>query len=232
MTEKDLLLIYFQGDTSTIMSRKKIHRPTDSQAFRILDMLDKLSSKRTFTKEELSLKYGKSIRTIERDIEDINEFKPGMVVMNKRGEGEIGPGFTLVQPELNSSQQISLIELYFVAKKMGVRVHEDFESLFKALTRSNPWEYGDEIVAAIPRSINTPPIDHAILEVIKTSIEQHVVLDIKYQTDKVPFQIKDIKPLGLIISDSNIYLQTLKGEANIRRQYRLDRIKSCDSTGS
>jgi len=213
------------------MPRKKIRKATDSQAFRILKMLDQLSSKNTFTKEELSLKYGKSVRTIERDIEDVNQFKPGMVVIRNDGQVAIGPGFTMVQPELNAAQQVSLIELYFVAQKLGVRMHNDFELLFKALTGDNPWEYADEIVPAMPKITNSPSLEHEVLEKLKTAVDQHYIVDITYQTEKAPFPVNYLKPLGLLISDGNVYLQTLKGAKNIRRQYRLDRIQSCELTG-
>lgn len=213
------------------MSRKKIRKPTDSQAFRLLKMLDQLSNGNTFTKEELSLRYGKSVRTIERDLEDINDFKPGMVIIKDNGEVAIGPGFTMVQPELNASQQVSLIELYFVAKKLGVRIHNDFELLFKALTGDSPWGHADEMVPAMPKLISSQKLEHEVLEKIKTAVEQHYVTDITYQKGKERFIINGIKPLGLLISEGNVYIQTLKGAANIRRQYRLDRIQQCEFTG-
>lgn len=213
------------------MPRKKIHKATDSQAFRILKILDQLGSKNTFTKEELSMKYGKSVRTIERDIVDINEFKPGMVIIKDDGQVAIGPGFTMVQPELNAAQQVSLIELYFVAQKLGVRMHNDFELLFKALTGDNPWEYADEMVPAMPKIPSSPTLEHDVLEKLKTAVDQHYVVHITYKKEKKTFPVKCIKPLGLLFSDGNVYLQTLKGAANIRRQYRLDRIQSCEFTG-
>lgn len=215
------------------MSKKRTRKSIYSQAVRVLRMLDLLSNKTTFSKLALSLKLKKSVRTIERDIVQINKFKPGMVVISNDGQVAIGPGFTMIQPQLNAEQQVSLIELYFVAKKLGVRIHKDFELLFKALTGENPWEYADEMVPALPKIISSPPIEHMVLEKIKTAVEQHYVSDIDYKKDEDSerFTIKNIKPLGLLISDGMVYLQTLKGPKNIRRQYRLDRIKLCEYTG-
>lgn len=183
------------------------------------------------TAQELSGDLGVSLRTLYRDIADLQEMGAPI-----RGEGGVGyvmaPGYFL--PSLRFDED----ELQAIALGVRLVVERADPKLAEAAVRASAKvastvneaarrAFLDSPVGSGPSSLgNTPNLD-----TLREALRQRRVLEIGYEALSGKSSVRRARPLGLTVFDT-VWLLTIWCErASDFRHLRLDRIRSIKDTG-
>ncbi|WP_211343861.1 helix-turn-helix transcriptional regulator [Roseateles asaccharophilus] len=201
--------------------------------FRLFRLLDEFRLRHTpVTAQELSEDLGVSLRTLYRDIADLQAMGAPI-----RGEGGVGyvmePGYFL------PSLRFDADELEAIALGVRLVVSRGDPKLAEAAVRASA-KIASTVNEGARRAFLVSPVESGPsalgrtphLETLRDSVRQRKVLEIAYEALTGKASVRRARPLGLTVFDT-VWLLTIWCErASDFRHLRVDRIRSIKETGA
>ncbi|HOW90322.1 MAG TPA: WYL domain-containing protein, partial [Elusimicrobiales bacterium] len=205
------------------MSRKDF--AGDKKYYRILKILSLLNEKGGVRVAELAAEFDVTPRSIQRDIERVN--MTFGLQQNGKGEYAFAPGVSLKEMRLSEEQLSALILMNEMFKGMGGAFSRSFDSLFRRMTRSSPWESPYAII--MPRPGKGADFSGSIHSV-ETAILERRRIRVDY-LKKGAVVSRILSPLKILVDNGFYYILALSDKKGEYLKYRLDNIKALELTG-
>ena len=219
---------------------------------RLLSMYDRLAEGRPLYKEEEAMRFNCSLRSIQRDIDDLRAFVADKsvrtgVVQQLVYDRQI-KGYKLVPPMrslLSNEEAFAAVKILLESR--ALMKEEMFPILDKLVSCCVPYEnqrhikelMGNEKFHYVELHHQKLLLDR--LWTISQAIKEHIELDITYYRQNGSQVNRLVRPLGIMFSefyfymiahivDSNVDISKKDGYETFPILYRIDRIERCDFT--
>jgi predicted DNA-binding transcriptional regulator YafY len=167
---------------------------------RLVGVLTQLQSRRYVTAEQISKKFGISVRTVYRDIRALDEIGIPVSFENHKGYF-IVPGYFLPPVSFNSDEANALVLLsslssQFTDQSIAAHTTSAIDKV-RAVLKTTEKAYADDLSERIiVLNTNTKPF--AYLSDIQQSISRQIRLKIEYLDSQGRKTRREIEPIGLI----------------------------------
>jgi len=167
---------------------------------RLVGVLTQLQSRRYVTAEQLSEKFGISVRTIYRDIRALEEVGIPVSFENHKGyfivPGYFLPPVTFTSDEANALVILSSLSDQFTDQSIAAHTGSAIDKV-RAVLKSTEKGYADDLSERIV-VIGDNARRFAYLSDIQQSISRRIRLNIDYIDSKERPTRREIEPIGLI----------------------------------
>ena len=212
-------------------------KDTENKGPRLLDMYERLSRGEILTKKELAETYGVTVKTIQRDIDELRTYLAETSLRCGHGEIQYDPakkGYELIRStyeHLNHKEILALAKILLESRALEPG---ELHTILDKLTAESPPKDRSVITDIIKNeSFYYVPLQHRkkLLDPLwdlSLAIRNQEILHIHYiRQDGVERQ-HDVKPMAILFSEFYFYLVAFKEEETA---FRVDRIKSMEKTG-
>ena len=216
-------------------------KDTENKGPRLLDMYERLSRGEILTKKELAETYGVTVKTIQRDIDELRTYLAETSLRCGHGEIQYDPakkGYELIRStyeHLNHKEILALAKILLESRALEPG---ELHTILDKLTAESPPKDRSVITDIIKNeSFYYVPLQHRkkLLDPLwdlSLAIQNQEILHIHYiRQDGVERQ-HDVKPMAILFSEFYFYLVAFKEEETaFPTIFRVDRIKSMEKTG-
>ena len=216
-------------------------KDTENKGPRLLDMYERLSRGEILTKKELAETYGVTVKTIQRDIDELRTYLAETSLRCGHGEIQYDPakkGYELIRStyeHLNHKEILALAKILLESRALEPG---ELHTILDKLTAESPPKDRSVITDIIKNeSFYYVPLQHRkkLLDPLwdlSLAIRNQEILHIHYiRQDGVERQ-HDVKPMAILFSEFYFYLVAFKEEETaFPTIFRVDRIKSMEKTG-
>ena len=216
-------------------------KDTENKGPRLLDMYERLSRGEILTKKELAETYGVTVKTIQRDIDELRTYLAETSLRCGHGEIQYDPakkGYELIRStyeHLNHKEILALAKILLESRALEPG---ELHTILDKLTAESPPKDRSVITDIIKNeSFYYVPLQHRKklmdpLWDLSLAIRNQEILHIHYiRQDGVERQ-HDVKPMAILFSEFYFYLVAFKEEETaFPTIFRVDRIKSMEKTG-
>ena len=216
-------------------------KDTENKGPRLLDMYERLSRGEILTKKELAETYGVTVKTIQRDIDELRTYLAETSLRCGHGEIQYDParkGYELIRStyeHLNHKEILALAKILLESRALEPG---ELHTILDKLTAESPPKDRAVITDIIKNeSFYYVPLQHRkkLLDPLwdlSLAIRNQEILHIHYiRQDRVERQ-HDVKPMAILFSEFYFYLVAFKEEETaFPTIFRVDRIKSMEQTG-
>ena len=216
-------------------------KDTENKGPRLLDMYERLSRGEILTKKELAETYGVTVKTIQRDIDELRTYLAETSLRCGHGEIQYDPakkGYELIRStyeHLNHKEILALAKILLESRALEPG---ELHTILDKLTAESPPKDRAVITDIIKNeSFYYVPLQHRkkLLDPLwdlSLAIRNQEILHIHYiRQDGVERQ-HDVKPMAILFSEFYFYLVAFKEEETaFPTIFRVDRIKSMEKTG-
>ena len=216
-------------------------KDTENKGPRLLDMYERLSRGEILTKKELAETYGVTVKTIQRDIDELRTYLTETSLRCGHGEIQYDPakkGYELIRStyeHLNHKEILALAKILLESRALEPG---ELHTILDKLTAESPPKDRSVITDIIKNeSFYYVPLQHRkkLLDPLwdlSLAIRNQEILHIHYiRQDGVERQ-HDVKPMAILFSEFYFYLVAFKEEETaFPTIFRVDRIKSMEKTG-
>ena len=216
-------------------------KDTENKGPRLLDMYERLSRGEILTKKELAETYGVTVKTIQRDIDELRTYLAETSLRCGHGEIQYDPakkGYELIRStyeHLNHKEILALAKILLESRALEPG---ELHTILDKLTAESPPKDRSVITDIIKNeSFYYVPLQHRkkLLDPLwdlSLAIRNQEILHIHYiRQDGVERQ-HDVKPMAILFSEFYFYLVAFKEEEiAFPTIFRVDRIKSMEKTG-
>ena len=217
-------------------------KDTENKGPRLLDMYERLSRGEILTKKELAETYGVTVKTIQRDIDELRTYLAETSLRCGHGEIQYDPakkGYELIRStyeHLNHKEILALAKILLESRALEPG---ELHTILDKLTAESPPKDRSVITDIIKNeSFYYVPLQHRkkLLDPLwdlSLAIRNQEILHIHYiRQDGVERQ-HDVKPMAILFSEFYFYLVAFKEEETaFPTIFRVDRIKSMEKTGN
>lgn len=202
---------------------------------RLFAILTVLQSKKHVTAEELSERFGMSIRTVYRDVKALGE--SGIPVSFEPHRGYfITQGFFLPPVAFTMEEAHALLVSESLLSGFADKTtHAHFSTALtkvKTVLKHSQKEKIEQLSASIKLQVPsrvTPDFDY--LSVIQEAISNNTQLDLQYTNFKEEASKRTIEPIGLVFYAFNWHVIAWCHLRNEYRDFKISRVASLRSTG-
>ena len=216
-------------------------KDTENTGPRLLDMYERLSRGEILTKKELAETYGVTVKTIQRDIDELRTYLAETSLRCGHGEIQYDPakkGYELIRStyeHLNHKEILALAKILLESRALEPG---ELHTILDKLTAESPPKDRSVITDIIKNeSFYYVPLQHRkkLLDPLwdlSLAIRNQEILHIHYiRQDGVERQ-HGVKPMAILFSEFYFYLVAFKEEETaFPTIFRVDRIKSMEKTG-
>ena len=216
-------------------------KDTENKGPRLLDMYERLSRGEILTKKELAETYGVTVKTIQRDIDELRTYLAETSLRCGHGEIQYDPakkGYELIRStyeHLNHKEILALAKILLESRALEPG---ELHTILDKLTAESPPKDRSVITDIIKNeSFYYVPLQHRKklmdpLWDLSLAIRNQEILHIHYiRQDGVERQ-HGVKPMAILFSEFYFYLVAFKEEETaFPTIFRVDRIKSMEKTG-
>lgn len=217
-------------------------KDTENKGARLLDMYDRLSRGEVLTKKELAETYGVTLKTIQRDIDELRAHLTETSLRSGHGEIQYDQdkkGYQLIRStyeHLNHKEILALAKILLESRALEPG---ELHTILDKLTAESPREDRAVITDIIKNeSFYYVPLQHKkkLLDPLwdlSLAIRNQEILHIRYIRQDGVERHHDVKPVAILFSEFYFYLVAFKEEeAEFPTIFRVDRIEEMESTGN
>jgi len=196
------------------------HQNYDKKIFRLLYILNQLDSRRIVSTPELAKEFNVSLRSVQRDVELLNE--TGFpLVSSEKGKYAFAEGFSLKRSMISHEEASLLSFVYDMVRPLGGKFEDSFQGILrKVLGQGQDSTFYVKMPTGFKIDKDTPYY-HELEDAIESS--HKVALEYENQQGKASKFI--ISPLKLVFYDGFWYVLSLREETSELIKPRLDNIK-------
>lgn len=215
---------------------------TENKGARLLDMYERLSHGEVVSKKDLADTYGVTVKTIQRDIDELRAYLAEKSLQGDHGTIEYSPakkGYRLVRSiyeHLNHKEILALAKILLESRALEpVELHTILDKLTAACPEKDRATVEDiiknEAFYYVPLHHKKKLLD--LLWNLSLAIQKQEILHIRYiRQDGIERQ-HDVKPVAILFSEFYFYLVAFKEEeTEFPTIFRVDRIEDMESTGN
>jgi len=196
------------------------HQNYDKKIFRLLYILNQLDSRRVVSTPELAKEFNVSLRSVQRDIELLNETGFPLVSCEK-GKYAFSEGFSLKKSMISHEEASLLSFIYDMVRSLGGKFDDSFQGILrKVLGQGQDSTFYVKMPVGFKIEKDTPYY-HELGDAIESS--HKVAVDYVNQQGKQSKFI--ISPLKLVFYDGFWYVLSLREDTSELIKPRLDNIK-------
>ena len=214
---------------------------TENKGARLLDMYDRLSRGEVITKKEMAAAYGVTVKTIQRDLEDLRNHLAETSLKSGHGTIEYSPaekGYRLVRSSYEHLNHKEILALAKILLESRALEPGELHSILDKLTAESP-KKDREIIEDIIKNeaFYYVPLHHGKklldpLWELSLAIRNKEILHICYIRQDGVERNHDVKPVAILFSEFYFYLVAFKEEeTEFPTIFRVDRIESMKHTG-
>ena len=209
---------------------------TENKGARLLEMYERLSHGEVVSKKDLADTYGVTVKTIQRDIDELRAYLAEKSLQGDHGIIEYSPakkGYRLVRStyeHLNHKEILALAKILLESRALEpVELHTILDKLTAACPEKD---------RATVEAFYYVPLHHKkkLLDPLwnlSLAIQKQEILHIRYiRQDGIERQ-HDVKPVAILFSEFYFYLVAFKEEeTEFPTIFRVDRIEDMENTGN
>ena len=215
---------------------------TENKGARLLDMYERLSHGEVVSKKDLADTYGVTVKTIQRDIDELRAYLAEKSLQGDHGTIEYSSakkGYRLVRStyeHLNHKEILALAKILLESRALEP---EELHTILDKLTAACPEKDRATVEDIIKNeAFYYVPLHHKkkLLDPLwnlSLAIQKQEILHIRYiRQDGIERQ-HDVKPVAILFSEFYFYLVAFKEEeTEFPTIFRVDRIEDMESTGN
>lgn len=202
------------------------NRDYDKRIFRLVSILNKLSTHKDVVSRELADEFNVHIRSIQRDLELLN--MAGFPLTSpEKGIYSFTEGFSLKRAMITNEEASLLAFLYDIAKSLGKGFENSFHNILeKVIYRNGETPY----YAKVPEGVK---IDSKIsfVKELEGAIDQSKKVELYYFVQGKQKWLR-VHPLKIVFYDGFWYLLCRGDWKNVILKLRLDKISSLKALNS
>ena len=215
---------------------------TENKGARLLEMYERLSHGEVVSKKDLADTYGVTVKTIQRDIDELRAYLAEKSLQGDHGIIEYSPakkGYRLVRStyeHLNHKEILALAKILLESRALEpVELHTILDKLTAACPEKDRATVEDiiknEAFYYVPLHHKKKLLD--LLWNLSLAIQKQEILHIRYiRQDGIERQ-HDVKPVAILFSEFYFYLVAFKEEeTEFPTIFRVDRIEDMENTGN
>lgn len=194
----------------------------DKKIFRLMTILNKLNGGGQVRSGEIAGEFNVSIRTVQRDIELLNQTQ-FPVVSSEKGVYSFMPGFSLRKLMLSDEEASLLTFFHEIADSLGKNFSESFRSLVsKVLAKEDNSPFYVKMPTTQSHMKNFP-----FVKELEQAIDVCQKISLTYETEKGPVAYK-LSPVKLINFDGFWYLLAMPDGEKGFWKFRSEKIKGLE----
>jgi len=202
---------------------------------RLMGMLTVLQSKRYVTAEQLSDKFGTSVRTVYRDIKALGEI--GVPVSFETHKGYfITQGYFLPPVSFTNDEANALVLMETIADKFGDRsIKQHYETALnkiKSVLKGSQKDKLEHLHSQIKIYKQPSPSSDQYLSAIQQAIANKCALNIDYQNNQLKKSNRDVEPIGLTYYGLSWHMIAWCRKRNEYRDFKVSHIQRLKETGT
>ncbi len=214
---------------------------TENKGARLLDMYDRLSRGEVITKKEMAAAYGVTVKTIQRDLEDLRAHLAESSLQSGHGTIEYSQtekGYRLVRStyeHLNHKEILALAKILLESRALEPG---ELHSILEKLTAESPKKDRDIIEDIIKNeAFYYVSLRHGKklldpLWELSLAIRNKEILHIRYIRQDNCLRVHAVKPVAILFSEFYFYLVAFKEEeTEFPTIFRVDRIECMEHIG-
>ncbi len=202
----------------SLMGRSKDY---DKRIFRLLSILNKLDKGYKISSRQLAEDFNVSIRTIQRDLEVLNQ--AGFLLTSlQKGLYKFEDGFSLSKVKITGEEACLLSFLYDIVKSLGEKFEKSYRRILKKILQE---EYDSPFYVKIPQGVGLK--NYPFVSELEEAIDQNQKIKIKYEKDKETKTYK-ICPLKIIFYGGFWYLLGQIDKKDWLNKFRVEKIKELE----
>lgn len=213
---------------------------TENKGARLLDIYERLSHGEVISKKELAEIYGVTVKTIQRDIDELRAYLAEKSLQGDRGTIEYSPakkGYRLIRStyeHLNHKEILALAKILLESRALEPgELHTILDKLTAACIEKDRITVEDiiknETFYYVPLHHKKKLLDP--LWDLSLAIQKQEILHIRYIRQDGVERHHDVKPVAILFSEFYFYLVAFKEEeTEFPTIFRVDRIKDMEHT--
>lgn len=213
-----------------------------NKSFRLLNIFERLNRGESVNKDNLASEYNVSLKTIQRDIDDIRAYlsethfnESEISIKYDKGKNS----YYLVRLErewMTNVEALSICKILLESR--AFKKNEIMNLTDKLIMQISPTDrnvireiIGSELVNYVPLQ-HGKPLMNTIWEISKYIISQNII-SFRYTRQDGTSSIKSVKPVSVMFSEFYFYLVAFSEDKEITHPiiYRIDRMENLKFTG-
>ncbi len=213
-----------------------------NKSFRLLNIFERLNRGESVNKDNLASEYNVSLKTIQRDIDDIRAYlsethfnESEISIKYDKGKNS----YYLVRLErewMTNEEALSICKILLESR--AFKKNEIMNLTDKLIMQISPTDrnvireiIGSELVNYVPLQ-HGKPLMNTIWEISKHIISQNII-SFRYTRQDGTSSIKSVKPVSVMFSEFYFYLVAFSEDKEITHPiiYRIDRMENLKFTG-
>jgi predicted DNA-binding transcriptional regulator YafY len=173
----------------------------DRKIFRLMYILNKLEKTGGIVTKELSDEFNVSLRTVQRDLELLDQTGFPIQPLEEKGRHAFMEGFSLKKAMLTKEEASLLSFLYEIAKSLGGNFKSSFNEILKKVLYK---DYESAFYAKIPEGVKLDR-DMPFVKELEEAIEERQRVEFYYLKDGKEKWLR-VDPLKIVFFDGFWYL--------------------------
>jgi predicted DNA-binding transcriptional regulator YafY len=207
-----------------------------SKSMRWFQLIDEISVRPGQTAKQLARRFGRSDRTIMRDIEDLAHI--GIVVVNDKGYRFLSRPF--LPPLALTREEVVAVMLaqQLAQRQLDPKAADALSSAVDKMRRGlgGPQQQAADGVekhtAVLPNGALESDITNTLLTELSHAVQERLEISFSYRKrDGEAFEPRQAEPLGLSFQEGRWYLHAFDLDRDGERTFRLGRIANLTTSG-
>jgi len=191
----------------------------DKKMFRLLAMVRRLEAGKVASTREFAEEFNVHHRTVQRDLELLNQ--AGFLVTSpEKGLHTFEKGFSLRKTELSSEEASLLAFFYEIARSLGGRFEESFQTILKKVLHR---QHESPYYAKIPHGLKLDK-EYPFIGELEDAVADSKKIELTYRLPDGTMREYPARPLKIVFFEGFWYLIALVTERDWIVKYRLDRV--------